>query len=194
MSGNCGTALGLWIKNRGEKKTLLLKRRSLSPLSSAIPGARQRLPSLPGDTTEPAPEAAVQNHGPPAPPAAEGLGDPRSGAHPPFAHPGGTRASSAQPPSWLDVLCLPPANPKGRPWDKSQPQPQGHGKASSSGRRAWGEEPGDTLVSPQPAASPAPWKDQALQPAQDSYQGLGRAPRHRAGKEPRYRGHPAAPI
>lgn len=87
------------------KKILLSKRRSLSPLSSTIPGARQRLPSLPGDTTEPAPEAAVQNHGPPAPPAAEGLGDPGSGAHPPFAHPRGTPASSAQPPSWTCYAC-----------------------------------------------------------------------------------------
>lgn len=125
------------------KKTLLLERRSLSPLSSAVPGARQGLPpSLPRDTTEPPPAAAAQNHGPPAPRAAEGLGDPRSGAHPQLCTSKG-HPSIQLPATISAVLCLPLANPKGWPWDRSQPQPKGHGRASterqaSSGWRARG--------------------------------------------------------
>lgn len=106
MSGNCGTALGLWIKNRGEKKNnLLLKRRSLALLSSAIPGARQGLHSLPGPPRGPHQQLRPKPRGPPVPTAAEGVGGPKSGAGPHCAHPTGSRASSSQPHSWTGGRC-----------------------------------------------------------------------------------------
>lgn len=63
MSGNCGTALGLWIKNRGEKKKKKTPsfRKKIPVSPSCPPGARQWLHSLHGYSTQSAP--AAQNTG-----------------------------------------------------------------------------------------------------------------------------------
>lgn len=138
MSGNCGTALGLWIKNRGEKKTLLLKRRSLSLLSSAIPGAREGLPSLPRDTTEPASAAAAQNTGSTCTPCCRGGGGPQV-RRSPLLFTSNRRPSIQLPATLLDTEELPPANPKERPWDGSQPKSsKGHCRATAEGQALLG--------------------------------------------------------
>lgn len=188
MSGNCGTALGLWIKNRGEKKKqLLLERRSLSLPSSAIPGAGQGLPSLPRDTTEPASAASAQNAGSTCTPCSrEGGGAPNPALAPPSHI---QRAPEHPAPGHVPGRAVAATGkPKGASlgWEPArvvQRTLQGHHGGAGTAR---GEEP----PPPRSARSQQPLqphgrKDRALQAARDFHHGLEQAPRCRAGNEPR---------
>lgn len=200
MSGNCGTALGLWIKNRGEKKNnLLLKRRSLSLLSSAIPGARQGLPSLPRATTGPASAAAVQTTGSTCTHCCRGGGGSQIWCWPPLCTSNGL-PSIQLPATLLDGWQMPPANPKECPWDGSQPKlSKGHtagppwrggrrsGWRATSAKTTWGRA-GPPLAS----SLSSPMEGLTLQAAQGSCHRLEQAPRSSAGKESRLRRAPSS--